>query len=139
MPELTHGEAQDLLDAYKRAWEERDPDTAVDLFTPDAEYRPDPFEEPMRGANAIRAYWNDAAATRVHVDFDAERIWVSGGTVLASWHAAFTRRATAERVRLRGFMTLELANGKVHRLREWTHSRTVGTDSTMAPERGATG
>jgi ketosteroid isomerase-like protein len=140
MPEITHGEAQDLLDAYKRAWEGRDPDAAVDLFTPDVEYRADPFEEPMRGANAIRAYWNEAAATQVHVEFDAERIWVSGGTVLASWHVAYTRRATAERVRRRGFMTLELGEGgKVRRFREWSHSRTVGRDSTIAPEGGAAG
>jgi ketosteroid isomerase-like protein len=140
MPEFTHGEAQDLLDAYKRAWEGRNPDAAVDLFAPDAEYRTDPFEEPLRGANAIRAYWNHAAATQANVDFDAERIWVSGETVLATWHAAFTRRSTAERVRLRGFMTLELgAGGKVHRFREWTHSRTVGVDSTIAPEPGAPG
>jgi limonene-1,2-epoxide hydrolase len=134
MPDLSHGEAQDLLEAYKRAWEARDPDAAVELFSREAEYREDPFEEPLRGANAIRAYWNEAAAAQVHVEFDAERIWVSGRTVLASWHAAFTRRATAQRVRLRGFMTLEVDDhGKVWRFREWWHRRDVGIDGTLAP------
>ena len=135
MRDLSHGDAQDLLDAYKRAWESRDPDAAVEMFSPDAEYREDPFEEPMRGANAIRAYWNEAAASQVHIEFDPERIWVSGRAVLASWHAAYTRRATAERVRLRGFMTLEVdERGKVWRFREWWHRRNVGIDGTVSPE-----
>ena len=62
----------------------------------------------MVGELAIREHWNEAAATQGNVEFDAERIWVTGGTVLASWHGAITRRATAERIRERGFMTIEL-------------------------------
>jgi limonene-1,2-epoxide hydrolase len=140
MRDLSHGEAQDVLDAYKRAWETRDPDAAVELFSPDAELRRDPFEEPLRGANAIRAYWNQAAESQAHVEFDAERIWASGRTVLASWHVAFTVRATAQRIRARGFMTLELDDrGKVWRARQWWHTREVGTDSTVAHERDVTG
>ena len=96
-----------------------------------------PFEPPLSGANAIRTYWNDTAASQTHVEFDAERVWVSGPTVLASWHAAFTRRTTAERVRQRGFMTLELDDaGLVARFREWSIDRTVGLDRTYRPEAG---
>jgi ketosteroid isomerase-like protein len=134
---LTPGDGQDLVDRFKHAWERLDVDAAVALFSEDAEYRVDPFEPPLSGANAIRAYWNDAAASQTHVEFDAERVWVSGPTVLASWHAAFTRRTTAERVRQRGFMTLELDEaGLVTRLREWSVDRTVGVDRTYRPEAG---
>ena len=137
MPTLTPGDGQDLVDRFKRAWERRDVDAAVALFSDDAEYRVDPFEAPLTGANAIRAYWNDTAAAQTHVEFDAERVWVSGPTVLASWHAAFTRRSTAERVRQRGFMTLELDEaGLVTRFREWSIERTVGVDRTYRPEAG---
>jgi hypothetical protein len=132
---LTPGDGQDLLARYKRAWERRDPDLAVSLFREDAEYRYDPFEPPLVGANAIRGYWNDAAATQANVEFDAERIWVAGSTVLASWHAAFTRRTSSERVRYRGFMTLELDDERlVARFREWAIGRSVGVDSTFRPE-----
>lgn len=125
---LTPGDGQDLLERYKRAWERRDVDLAVSLFRQDAAYRFDPFEPELVGANAIRAYWNEAAATQVDIEFDAERVWTSGDTVLASWHVAFTRRATGERVRVRGFMTLELdALGQVSRFREWAIARTVGS------------
>ncbi len=137
MPTLTPGDGQDLVDRFKRAWERLDVDAAVALFREDAEYRVDPFEPPLSGANAIRTYWNDTAASQTHVEFDAERVWVSGPTVLASWHAAFTRRTTAERVRQRGFMTLELDGaGLVARFREWSIDRTVGVDRTYRPEAG---
>ena len=105
MAQLTPGDAQDLLERYKRAWEARDPDLAMELYAADAEFRLDPFEEPAHGENEIRAIWNDVAATQANVEFDAERTWAVGQTVLASWHVAFTRRSNAERVRLRGFST----------------------------------
>lgn len=137
MATLSHGDAQDLLATLKGAWERRAPDEIVDLFDADAEYRPDPFADPLHGVNAIRALWNDLAATQSHVEFDAERIWVSGSTVLASWHAAYTRRATAERVRVRGFLTIELNESeprRVQRMKQWPLERVVGIDSTLAAE-----
>ena len=134
---MTHGDAQDLLAAFKQGWEERSPDDIVELFDADADYRSDPFADGLHGHNAIRALWNEICASQVHVEFDAERIWVSGTTVLASWHVAYTRRATAERVRGRGFMTLEMSEGQprlVRRFRQWPLERVVGRDTTFAAE-----
>ena len=132
---LTPGDGQDLLDAFKRGWESRQPDVIVDLFREDADYRVDPFGEPLAGRIEIRRHWNDVCASQVNVDFDAERIWVTGPTVLASWHAAFTRRATAERIRARGFMTLELDEQRaVARFRGWPLEQVVGIDETFRPE-----
>ena len=132
MPTLTHGDAQDMLAAFKQGWERRSPDEIIELFDRQVDYRPDPFAEPLVGLNAVRTLWNDMAAEQTHVEFDAERIWVSGSTVLASWHAAYTRRQTSERVRLRGFMTLELGDDRrVVRFRQWPLERVVGTDATM--------
>lgn len=135
MPNPTPGDAHDLLDGFKRGWESRQPDIIVELFSDDADYRADPFAEPLAGSVEIRRHWNEVCASQVHVDFDAERIWVSGSTVLASWHAAFTRRTTAERVRARGFMTLELDDrGSVMRFRGWPLERVVGIDETFRAE-----
>ncbi|CAN5826439.1 hypothetical protein BH24CHL5_BH24CHL5_05710 [soil metagenome] len=137
MPAFSHGDAQDLLAAFKDGWEGRAPDTIVDLFDEHADYRADPFSEPLSGVVAIRALWNDVAASQANVEFDAERIWVNGSTVLASWHAAYTRRATAERVRVRGFMTLELGDDRlVQRFRQWPSEQVVGSDTTFNAEGG---
>lgn len=136
MPDpLTPGDGQDVLARFKQAWEQRDPDRMLELFADEAEYRPDPFEPPLSGANAIRAYWNEVAAEQAHVDFDAERVWTVGQTVLASWHAAFTRRDTADRIRRRGFLVAELDDsGRISRLREWSQSRHVGSDGRFEAE-----
>ena len=107
----------------------------LELFADAAEYRLDPFAEPLVGLNAIREHWNAEAATQAHVDFAPERVWVSGRTVLASWHGAFTRRADASRVRVRGFSTIELDDdGRITRMRDWPDTREVGTDSRYWPD-----
>jgi ketosteroid isomerase-like protein len=135
---LSPGEGQDLLARLKRAREERDPDAMLELLRDDAEVRLDPFEPPLAGSLAIREHLVRWAANHANVEFDAERTWVSGRTVLTSWHGAVTRRETAERVRERGFMTLELdAEGLVERMREWTLARTVGRDASVDPGKGA--
>jgi hypothetical protein len=122
---------------FKRAWEERDPDAMLELFSDDAEYRIDPFVEPLIGLVAIRAHWNGVVAAQDHIEFDAERVWVSGRTILGSWHVALTERATADRVRIRGFSTLEIdEHGRIARLREWPVRRVVGIDSSY--RQGAT-
>jgi hypothetical protein len=132
---LTHGAGQDLLTAWKRAWEARDPDAFLALFADGADMRPDPFEDSLVGELPIRGYWNAFSARSVNAEFDAERIWVQDRMVLASWHGAVTDRRTAERTRLRGFLTLELdAAGHIGRLRGWPLSRVVGIDSTVRPE-----
>lgn len=131
---LTPGDGQDLLARFKTAREERDPDAMLELFADACVYHTDPFAEPLDGSTAIRAYWNDVAAEQVRVDFDAERIWVSGRTVLASWHAAFTRTKADERVRVRGFSTLELDDdGLIARMRDWPSTRVVGIDGGPGP------
>lgn len=131
MAAFTPGDAQDLLQRYKRAWELRSPDMALELYSQDAEMRLDPFEDPAVGLNAIREIWNDVAASQDHVEFDAERTWVVDRTVLTSWHAAFTRRSNSERVRIRGFSTFELDSaGLIQRQKQWALSRMVGQDST---------
>src|SRR6188472_1625926 len=135
MADLTPGDAQDFVDRYKRAWEKRDPDSAMELYRDDAEVRLDPFDEPVQGANAIRAIWNDVASTQDNVEFDAERVWAVGRTVLAAWHGAFTQRADGQRVRIRGFSTFELDDaGLIQRAKQWAVSRVVGTDSTFRVE-----
>lgn len=118
---IDYATAGDLLAAYGRAWESFDGDAWVAIFTSDAEYHEDPFEAPLVGHNALRAYLLDASASQRDVEFTVERHWVSSDTVLAAWHVSFTRRANGRLVRMAGFMTAEVAgDGRIARFREWT-------------------
>jgi len=132
---LTHGAGQDLLAAWKRAWEARDVDALVALFAEEGDMRLDPFEEALVGELALRAHWTTFAERHIHTELDAERIWVKDRTVLASWHGAITDRHTAQRSRLRGFFAFDLDQaGCIIRLRGWPVEQVVGIDSTFKPE-----
>jgi ketosteroid isomerase-like protein len=121
---VDHGRAADLLAAFGRAWETFDGDAWSDLFDEDAEYHEDPFDPPLTGRNAIRAYLLEAAGAQRQVEFTVERHWVSGRTVLAAWHASWVRTADGARIRIAGFMTLELGpDERIVRFREWWHRR----------------
>jgi ketosteroid isomerase-like protein len=109
-----------LLDSFVRALARADGDALVAIFTEDAEYHGDPFGEPLVGHNALRAYLLESAATRRDVDITIERHWVSGSTVLASWHASWTRSMDGSLMRAAGFITAEIApDGRIGRYREW--------------------
>lgn len=121
---IDHARAGDLLAAFGRAWETFDGDAWSDLFDESAEYHEEPFEPPITGRNAIRAYLLKAAGMQRQVEFTVERHWVSGRTVLAAWHASWIRTADGTRIRLAGFMTLELGpDERIVRFREWWHRR----------------
>ena len=121
---LDHATAADLLDRYGLAWETFDGDAWTDLFTEEIEYHEDPFDRPMVGHNAVRAYLLEASERQQDVEFTVERHWVVVPTVLAAWHASYIRRSDLARVRLAGFMTMEIADdGRIARFREWWHRR----------------
>ncbi len=120
---LDYAAAGDLLSRYGRAYETFDGDAWVDLFTDDVEYRDDPFEPPLAGHNAVRAYLLKAAELQEDVSFTVERHWVVDPTILVVWHADYVQRSDRARVRLAGVMTLEMRDGKIARLRKWYHRR----------------
>jgi len=87
------------------------------------------FGKPEKASgNAVRQ------TVTIRQGIDAERVWVSGRTVLASWHAAFTRMETKVRVRERGFSTMELDDeGCILRMRDWSLAREVSSDGAREP------
>ncbi len=59
-----------ILSQYKTAWEKRDPDLAVELFTANATYQEDPFDgRPLRGRKEIYAYWEEIPRYQRNISF----------------------------------------------------------------------
>ena len=54
---MTRDEVQRWLDDYVAAWRSYDPEAIGDLFGEDAEYRYQPWGEPISGRDAIVADW----------------------------------------------------------------------------------
>ena len=54
---VTPQHVQDWLDAYIAAWQTYDPGLIGDLFASDATYAYHPWDDPIRGRDAIIAAW----------------------------------------------------------------------------------
>jgi len=111
---------QAWLDRYGRAWEERDADAAAALFTADAVYREQPYDEPYRGREGVHAYWSRVTATQSDIRFRAGRAVGSGAHAAAEWWV--TLRNEGADVTLAGeFFLVFDESGLVRELREYWH------------------
>jgi ketosteroid isomerase-like protein len=112
----------DWLDAYKRAWETRDPEAAANLFTANANYHETPFEDPVRGREGIRDYWSDVTRYQEGIEFSYEVLAITETGGIAHWHSGFTRLTSNSAVELDGIFLVKLdADGKCTEFREWWH------------------
>jgi hypothetical protein len=110
------------LEAYGRAWRDRNPQAAADLFTEDGIYQVTPFLEPMRGRPAIFEYWSQVARTEEDIQFGYEVLAVTPEFGIARWWASFVRVPPGLRTRLDGIFLISLnADGHCRSLREWWH------------------
>lgn len=108
------------LDAYRAAWESRDPQAAAALFTEDASYREEPYAEPFRGQEGVRDYWARVTATQEDVEFRAGTPIVDGHRAAVEWWV--TLRNGGMDVTLAGEFFLTFAeDGRCRDLREYWH------------------
>jgi uncharacterized protein (TIGR02246 family) len=113
---------QTWLDVYGRAWEQGDAAAVTSLFARDAAYHETPFDPPMIGREAIRAYWQAGAGdAQRDVVFDYT-ILSAGDPAVAHWTASFTRAPSGAAVRLDGVLTVRFdGDGRCVEFREWWH------------------
>ena len=103
---------------YARAWEQANDEAVGALFTEDATYRSDPFREPYRGREAIRAYWREVTSTQANVEVAIGRTAVSGRQALVEWWTQMDSDGAP--VTLPGALLLDLdENGICRALREY--------------------
>ncbi len=86
---MTRDEAYNLIKIYGEAWEKRDPELIITIFTENATYN-DPKEPENIGREAIKEYWQyKVIGEQDDIQFDIRNVWVDGDTVIAEWHATF--------------------------------------------------
>jgi ketosteroid isomerase-like protein len=107
-----------VMTDYARAWETRDADRVLTLFTEDATYQENPFTEPMAGHAAIRNYWEGATRQHREVRFRWQFVCASGDLRVIEWSCAFRRTDVAGSLELRGIMLIEFRGERIFRFRE---------------------
>ena len=124
-------EYADWLERYRRAWIERDADAASLLFTEDASYREQPFQEAFVGRAAIRDYWSRVTASQTKVELRYGRAIVDGRRVAVEWWANLD--TTDGPLTLAGeFLLLFADSGECRALREYW----LLTQAQVAPPPG---
>ena len=110
------------LEAYGRAWRDRDPQAAADLFAEQDTYQVTPFLEPMRGRTAIFEYWSHVAETERDIQFGYEVLALTPEAGIARWWASFLIVPQGLQTKLDGIFLITLdADGHCKSLREWWH------------------
>ena len=111
---------QEWLDRYRAAWEARDPDAAAALFTEDALYREQPYEEPFVGPAGVRDYWARVTATQDRVEVRYGDPVVQGDRAAVEWWV--TLENGGQPITLAGEFMLGFAeDGRCRELREYWH------------------
>jgi hypothetical protein len=116
--DATAGAYGEWLDAYRRAWIEKNAAAARELFTPDAVYREQPFEPPFVGADAIAGYWSRVTATQRDIQLRYGRPVAEGNRVAVEWWATLVND-DAPYTLAGEFLLLFAADGRCRELREY--------------------
>lgn len=110
------------IEAYGRAWRERDADAVVAIFTEDAVYRSSPFREPHVGSDGIRAYWERVTAKQEKLDLRFGTPVVEVNRAAVEWWAAVEEDGAE--TTFPGILMLRFApDGRCAELRECWHER----------------
>jgi len=119
------------LAAYRQAWMTRDADAAAVLFTPDATYAEQPYQDAFVGSKGVREYWARVTATQANVELAYGTPITVGSRTAVEWWATLTNGGVP--VTLAGsFMLTFDASGRCKALREYWHF----VEGTKGPKTG---
>jgi predicted SnoaL-like aldol condensation-catalyzing enzyme len=106
------------VETYRQAWEESDGVKAASIFTEDATYRSNIFEEPFVGPEGVNSYWTGVTSTQTDIEVRMGRPIVDGNRVSVEFWTKMNNEGAD--VTLPGCLLLELADdGRCRRLHEY--------------------
>jgi len=106
------------LDAYRRAWEEKDAEAAAALFAERSTYRSHVFQDPYEGREGVRRYWQEVTRAQEDVRVRMGRPFADGDRVAAEFWT--TMRVEGNETTLAGCLLLDFGHdGLCIALREY--------------------
>jgi ketosteroid isomerase-like protein len=106
-----------LVARFGEGWQQGSADIMAEVFTPSAVFVPGPFDTPVKGLDAIRAYWRDVPQEQAEVAFRYGEIFVVGPWFATEFKCTFRRRRSGEPVVVKGALFCETAEGKISEMR----------------------
>ncbi|MDQ3951469.1 MAG: nuclear transport factor 2 family protein [Actinomycetota bacterium] len=126
MSPLTREDVLDWLSRYVEAWRSYDPGAIAALFADDAEYRYHPYDEPVRGRDAIAASWREEDRRDEPGSWEAryEPVAVDGNVTVATGTSTYLdSQGNAERVFHNNFVMEFDDAGRCLSFTEWYMER----------------
>jgi limonene-1,2-epoxide hydrolase len=125
---LAKDDVRELIDIYIRAWTTQDPDLILTIFTPSATYHERVLDEPIRGHDGIREYWQTKVVKeQANIEARLVSLYLDGTTAIAEWEAQFDDLIKGHRKRMREVAILELEGDRIASLREYWTSKPLSS------------
>ena len=119
------------LAAYRTAWLQHDADAAAALFTEDATYAEQPYQDAFAGPAAVREYWARVTATQSNIEMRYGTPITVGNRTAVEWWTTLVNDGAP--ITLAGAFILTFdASGRCRSLREYWQF----TDGTHEPKPG---
>lgn len=109
----------DWVAGYIRAWDSNEPAHIRALFTPDAEYRYRPTDEPVVGHDAITASWLDGPDQAGDYTFSWDIVAVEGGTAAVQGRTDYLAGEAAGRLYANLWVIRFAEDGRAASFTEW--------------------
>jgi hypothetical protein len=119
------------LEAYRKAWIERDADAAAALFAADATYAEQPYQEAFVGRAGVRDYWARVTAGQANIDVRYGTPITVGHRTAVEWWTTLTNGGTPITLAGAFILTFDSA-GLCRTLREYWQF----VEGTKAPAQG---
>ena len=81
---------QEWLDAYRKAWTERDAEAAAALFTEDATYAEQPYQDAFVGRKGVHDYWARVTAAQSDIEMNYGSPITVGNRTAVEWWTTLT-------------------------------------------------
>lgn len=112
-----------IIDIYRGAWVNRNPDKILTIFTKNAVYHERVLEKPHIGHKQIRKYWVDKViGEQEKIKFRLLNLYMCGKTAVAEWDVNFFNKKKGKKIHMREVALLEIKGNKISSLREYWHA-----------------
>ena len=114
-----------LVNTFGSGWEKGDEKQIASAFSPEAVFVPSPFDAPVRGRDAVRAYWKNTPREQAEIKFKTGEIFIAGPWFSVEFRCTFRRRRTGERMDVRGALFCETEGDLISEMRMYWHRNAI--------------
>lgn len=108
----------DIVNRYKRAWEEHNLGVLRSLFHDDVYYQ-EHCDSVFNGIDELVAYWVENSRKQKNVLFTPIKVVKDSSDIVILWTASFYEMKKQANITLEGIMWMSIEGGKIKRLVEY--------------------